>query len=376
MLDSKSVKSTSNTDVVLTPMEELGKHIYFDKISNPNSMSCADCHAPSVGFTGPMSGINIHGAVYRGAKAQNFGNRKPPSASYATFSPVLHYDSEEGLFVGGNFWDGRATGERLGSPAAEQALGPFLNAAEHNVADMQTVLYKIAKANYSSMWEEVWGEPLLFETEEQISENYDRVGLSIAAYEGSAEVNQFSSKFDYYLKGIVELTEEEALGMELFNSEEKGKCFLCHLSDGDAPLFTDFTYDNIGAPINPENPVYDYDPDFVDLGLGGFLATRDDYRAMAAENNGKHKVPSLRNVGKKKGNGFKKAYIHNGVFKSLKEVVHFYNTRDVEAWPEPEVAENVNMEELGDLGLTSEEEDAIVAFMNTLSDGYIIKDAD
>ena len=76
-------------------------------------MSCADCHAPIVGFTGPMAGINIHGSVYRGADAQNFGNRKPPSAAYATFSPIFHYDETEGLFIGGNFWDGRATGERL-----------------------------------------------------------------------------------------------------------------------------------------------------------------------------------------------------------------------------------------------------------------------
>jgi cytochrome c peroxidase len=84
-------------------------------------------------------------------------------------------------------------------------------------------------------------------------------------------------------------------------------------------------------------------------------------------------VPTLRNVGKKPGNGFTKAYMHNGVFKSLKEVVHFYNTRDIEVWPEPEVAENINSDELGNLGLTDAEEDAIVAFMMTLSDGYMKK---
>jgi hypothetical protein len=93
---------------------------------------------------------------------------------------------------------------------------------------------------------------------------------------------------------------------------------------------------------------------------------------MAPENMGKHKVPTLRNVDRKPGNGFIKAYLHNGVFKTLKEVVHFYNTRDVEAWPPPEVPENVNTEELGNLGLTAAEEDAIVAFMTTLSDGFRI----
>jgi hypothetical protein len=93
---------------------------------------------------------------------------------------------------------------------------------------------------------------------------------------------------------------------------------------------------------------------------------------MAPENMGKHKVPTLRNVDRRPGNGFPKAFLHNGVFTSLKEVVHFYNTRDVEAWPPPEVPENVNTEELGDLGLTDAEEYAIVAFMTTLSDGYKI----
>jgi len=371
--DDAYMKTTVEKGIPLSPVEQLGKNIYFDKISVPNSMACADCHAPSVGFTGPMAGINIHGAVYRGADAQNFGDRKPPSAAYATFSPILHFDEGEGLFIGGNFWDGRATGERLGNPAAEQALGPFLNPAEHNITEKIVVLQKIAKAKYASMWETVWGEPLSYDTPEKVDMNYDRVGLTIAAYEGSPEVNQFSSKFDYYLQGLAELTPLEKWGLDLFNSEEKGKCALCHISEGEKPLFTDFTFDNLGTPKNPENPVYKYKPDFIDPGLGGFLSTRDDYKAMAEANMGKHKVPTLRNVDKRPGIGFTKAYMHNGVFKSLKEVVHFYNTRDVESWPPPEVAENVNTDELGNLGLTDQEEDAIVAFMQTLSDGYSLK---
>ena len=89
----------------------------------------------------------------------------------------------------------------------------------------------------------------------------------------------------------------------------------------------------------------------------------------AKENMGKQKVPTLRNVDKRPGNGFTKAYMHNGVFKSLKEVVHFYNTRDVGTWV-PEVSENLNTD-VGNLGLTDAEEDAIVAFLKTLSDGYV-----
>ena len=379
----------------LTPKETLGKFLFFDKISQPDSMSCAACHAPSFGFTGPIPGINKKGSVYRGAVPQRFGNRKPPTAAYATVSPVFHYDSEEGLFVGGNFWDGRATGGHLGNPAADQALGPFLNPVEQNNPSKLAVLEQVADSKYAHLWEIVWGQPLSLESEADIELNYDRIGLAIAAYEGSPEVNQFTSKFDYYLKGMVELSEQEAWGLELF--EGKAMCSLCHISEpgpnGEPPLFTDFTYDNLGVPKNPDNPFYEMDEiylddgtpinpqgaDWIDPGLGGFLATLDPAYFTSiglnkddafAENMGKHKVPTLRNVDKRSGNKSPKAFTHNGVFKTLEDTVHFYNTRDVKEWPEPEVAENVNTEELGDLGLTPEEEAAVVAFMKTLSDGY------
>lgn len=386
--ESLIMKSKTNSSI-LTPVEQLGKAIYFDKISIPNNMSCADCHAPEYGFTGPNSGQNLVSGIYRGAVAYRSGNRRPPSAAYASFSPVFHYDESEELFIGGNFWDGRATGLTLGSPTAEQALGPFLNAVEHNMPDAESVLRHIGNSKYVNLWEEVWGEEISFESPEDIERDYNRVGLVIAAYEASEEVNQFSSKYDYYLDGNVQLTTEELLGLELF--EDKAMCSSCHPSElgenGKKPLFTDFTFDNLGTPRNPDNPFYQMDEvylddgspinpdgmDWVDPGLGGFLETVPEWADMAEENMGKHKVPTLRNVAKKNGPGNIKAYMHNGVFKSLKEVVHFYNTRDVEDWPDPEVAENVNTDELGNLGLTEEEENALVAFMETLSDGYVIK---
>lgn len=377
---------TAESQTTLTPMQELGKELFFDKISSPDSMSCAECHAPSAGWTGPIPGINKHGAVYRGAIPQRFGNRKPPSAAYATWSPIFYYDEDEETFVGGNFWDGRATGERLGKPAADQALGPFLNPVEQNNPSKQAVLEQVAASKYAKLWGEVWGEPISYDTSAEVETNYDRIGLSIASYEASSEVNQFSSKYDAYLNGKAELTDQEARGLELFNG--KAGCVGCHPSepgpDGEPPLFTDFTYDNLGVPKNPENPFYGMDnvylddgspinplgANWIDPGLGGFLETRPEWEYLADKNMGKHKVPTLRNVDKRPGNGFPKAYMHNGVFKSLKEVVHFYNTRDVEDWPPPEVSDNVNTDELGDLGLTDEEENAIVAFLKTLSDGY------
>ncbi len=363
----------------LTPKELLGKALFFDKqLSTPHGQACADCHAPSVGWTGPQPGINKRGAVYPGAVHYRFGNRKPPSAAYATPTPILHLDN--GNFVGGSFWDGRATGMVLGSPVAEQAMGPFLNPVEQNNASAQVVCERVAASAYAALFIRVWGEGSLDCTPSQVDATYRLIAFSIAAFEGSAEVNAFTSKYDAYLGGRATLSEREMAGLALFQG--KGKCASCH----PAPLFTDFTYDNLGVPPNPDNPFYRMDDVYVDgapinpqgaawvdPGLGGFLAHQTfnpEWVALAPANLGKHKVPTLRNVDLRPGRGFAKAYTHNGFFKSLEEVVHFYNTRDVQSWPAPEVPSTVNTGELGNLGLTPGEERDIVAFLGTLSDGF------
>jgi cytochrome c peroxidase len=386
--------------------EQLGKSIFFDQnLSINKNLACAACHASEVGWTGPEAAINAHGAVYEGSIPGRFGNRKPPSSGYATLSPIF-YLSKKGDFTGGNFWDGRATGEKLGNPAADQAQGPFLNPKEQGLPDSACVVYSVCNAiDYPVSFEEVWGTgacdiswPADVETacategamvslsaaDRATSDMaYDNIALSIAAFEASPEVNAYTSKYDYSLINMAKLTKEERRGFALFQG--KGGCKGCHISSDAQPLFTDFTYDNLGIPKNPENPVYDYDPGFIDEGLGGFLATRPDYALYAAQNVGKVKVPTLRNVDKRPSEGFIKAYGHNGYFKSLEEIVHFYNTRDVlphcedisspeagvNCWPEPEVPENVNTEELGNLGLSPAEEANLVAFLKTLSDGYM-----
>jgi cytochrome c peroxidase len=362
----------------LTPMEELGKRLFFDSnLSVPPGQSCAACHAPEVGWTGPDATVNIGSGVYEGAVHGRFGNRKPPASAYAGDSPVLSFDEDEEIFIGGVFWDGRATGWILGDPLAEQAQGPFLNLLEQNNPNALIVLIRVATSDYASLYEEVFGEPVNFV--DDVEGSYERIARAIAAYERSSEVNPFSSKFDAFLRGEAELTDQEMLGYTLFEGD--ALCSQCHISEpgpnGEPPLFTDFTYDNVGAPRNPENPFYDarrkFNPDgdaWIDPGLGGFLyATM--YADMAYDNLGKHKVPTVRNVDLRPYPDFPKAYMHNGVFKTLEEVVHFYNTRDVEMWPPAEVPINVNTDELGDLGLTPEEEAALVAFMKTLSDGYM-----
>jgi cytochrome c peroxidase len=391
----------------LTPNEQLGKSIFFDEnLSINQNQSCASCHGPEVGFTGPLSDINAGGAVYEGSISGRFGARKPPSSAYATLSPIFHLD-KKGLFVGGNFWDGRATGEKLGNPAADQAQGPFLNPVEQALPDSACVVYRVCEASYPVSFEDVWGAdacdiawPMDIEAvcdtegatvalsagdRAKSDMAYDAIALSIAAYEASPEVNAFTSKFDYTKNGKAKLSKEEQKGFALFMG--KGKCRLCHISTNRQPFFTDFTFDNLGVPKNPENPVYDVDPDFVDLGLGGFLRNRGYPENVYGPEIGKQKVPTLRNVDLRPDEDFVKAYAHNGYFKTLEGIVHFYNTRDVkpvcpgpfteaealaaDCWPPPEVPENVNTDELGDLGLKSGEEAAIVAFMKALSDGFM-----
>jgi cytochrome c peroxidase len=378
-----------------TPIEELGDEIFDDMdLSINKNQSCASCHDEEWGSTGPDQAINAAGAVYEGSIPGAFGDRKPPSAYYAAFSPVLHVNNQ-GDWVGGSFWDGRATGEELGSPAADQAGGPFLNLKEQALRDEACVVYRVAQAVYSGLYEEVFGDAifdidygvldvdalcgeegppldLAAPAREAVEEEFDNIALAIAEYELSPVRNPFDSKFDLARR---DFTKQERQGRALFNG--KGKCSRCHTSNGKQPLFTDFTYDNLGVPANPENPFYLEDPDFVDLGLGGFLGD--------ASQDGKVKVPTLRNVDQRPNPGDVKAYTHNGYFKRLKDVVHFYNTRDAkptcpgpytaaeaiaaDCWPAPEVAENVNRDELGDLGLSEDEEWAIVAFLKTLTDG-------
>jgi cytochrome c peroxidase len=369
----------------------VGRAIFFDeRLSVNGNQSCASCHAPAWGWTGPVAAINAGGGVYEGSIPGAFGNRKPPSSAYATQSPVFHFDGE--LFIGGNFWDGRATGERLGSPAAEQAQGPFLNPAEQALAQPSDVVSRVCDGPYGVAFREVAGTALCEAT--RTSEAYDFIGRAIAAFEGSRESNAFTSKYDAFLQRRAGLTHEEMQGLALFRG--KGKCAACHVLDGngrghargatrgEGPLLTDFTFDNLGLPKNPANPE---GPGFIDQGLRGFLLSRPDYAAMAEGNAGKHKVPTLRNVDLRPTPTSVKAYGHNGYFKSLESIVHFYNTRDVkprcmgdyteaqalaaDCWPAPEVEATVNHDELGDLGLTPAQEKALVVFLRTLSDGYM-----
>jgi cytochrome c peroxidase len=260
---------------------------------------------------------------------------------------------------------------------------------------------------------------------------YDRWAQSIDSYEQSVQVSAFSSKFDAFLAAKYTLTADEMAGLKLFDG--KGNCNSCHLdgrgttlkagqTDTSAkalvdPLFTCFGSANEGLPLNPRLAVYyqtkadsygdtpnPYGFGYRDLGLGTFLRggfgsgpdPNSSWRQYAPTVDGQMQVATARDVAltppqcpttEAPGPYFQKGFFHNGYIKSLKQLVHFYNTRDkyaykvtsghcpagttekVDCWPMPEVRNNIDMTS-GNLGLTDKEEDQIVKFLQTLSDGF------
>jgi cytochrome c peroxidase len=268
------------------------------------------------------------------------------------------------------------------------------------------VIADVAASDYAELFEQVWGEGSL----NDIETAYDQVALSIAAFERTQLFAPFSSKYDTYLQACLEaggdegegdcatgvgdiaeavgtkvFSKKEWRGLQLFMGEndndgildpgEGAMCAACHVADWTAaadyspdvvvpdwapdglvpPLFTDFTYDNLGVPKSEHKLLVDAP---VDPGLGPIVVDEGE--------NGKFKVMTLRNI------QLTAPYAHNGFFKHLKDISHFYNTRDVasEGWPAPEYLDTVNFDELGNLGLSAKDEEALVKFMKTLTDGY------
>jgi cytochrome c peroxidase len=455
--------------------QALGKALIYDQsLSVKKNLACATCHIDYSGFTGGSSFFNATtsadpGSVpitNAGGKGPNMriSARRPQTYAYAPFSPVLHYNNTQQDFYGGNFWDMRAGGIRLGNPAAEQAQGPPTNPVEMGNLDIATYVYKLSKSQYAEFLELYWGagslssinwpanieelaatpgppptpNPVLAMLDPAdhnlVISAYDHAAMSMAAYEAGPEVSPFSSKFDYALANPDKkvLTKDELAGWDLFRG--KGTCNTCHLDGTEnikkgkitpadatnvAPLFTDFTSANIGTPQNFALPfLYENKPDqfgyvanaaglnYIDLGVGSFLTNvgfahiigqppgpgigtgrnpNPDWAVLAPQFDGKVQVPTLRNVDMRPRPDFVKAYMHNGYLKSLKAVVHFYNARDtlnrgvhlpaglpgegIFYWPPPEVNKNVD-QTIGRLGLSDKEEDQIVAFLKTLTDGF------
>ena len=432
-------------------LEELGKRVFFDKISVPNRMACASCHAPEAGWTIKNAGVNQHQVAVTGADPHTAGSIKPPSNAYA--SKIGRFgacDLPPTGFCGGNFWDGRAEGNPVSSfpdtatghvgdevfdnvsqlksvydkflgPVADQALNPFPNPVEQNI-EIQQVCKHVAASKYAEVFKAAWGEaincsdaPYGSKGLKAFEVNFRRIALALAAWQDSKEVNSFSSKRDLALAADKDkkfpldgLTAQENRGHDLFYAtfltpvtidgvQKFANCALCHSDNppvfgtppgdnGSEPLqvYSDDAFHNIGSPANPEIEGF---PE-LNVGLEGHNGEPD--------HRGHQKTPTLRNVDKRPGKGFTKAYTHNGWFKSLEHIVHFYNTALTDGataksfgvtrcdpkskwtakqalaancWPMPEHPENTAIGLLlGDLKLTAEDEAAIVAYLKTITD--------
>ena len=264
----------------------LGKLLLFDKhLSVNQNEACSFCHTPEAGFTGPIQSLNLTTVSYPGSVRTRFSNRKPQSYMYAPFAPVLHYNALQGDFVGGNFWDMRASGYRLQDPSAEQAQGPPTNPVEMGLPDSACIAYRLSGAPYRKLFETAWGKDsftirwpadaervcatpgpppandqypvhLSQADRERADHAYDGFGLAVSAYEFSPEVSPFTSKYDYVQAGEDHFTSQENLGYELFRG--KARCNECHRDGGpgEEPLFTDFTASNLGVPRNPGLQIY------------------------------------------------------------------------------------------------------------------------
>jgi cytochrome c peroxidase len=439
-------------------VEILGKLMNFDQNISPfRNEACGFCHMPYAGFSGPIPSVNLTMIAYPGTFRYRAGKRTAQRYTYSPDFPVLEYNTTQGAFFGGNFWDGHSTGYKLQSADAEQAQHPPVDTQEMGFPDAACVAFRLSKAVYRPLFELVWGAdfhirwpgdteqicatpggaarfggsptPIPLSPEDRAKANniYDHWGQSISKYERSNRLSPFTSKFDTFLEGKYTLTPDEMAGYNLFNG--KANCNSCHL-DGRSttlkagqndtggaadmrPLFTCFGYANEGLPLNPRVALYyqtapdrfGFTPNpngfgYRDLGLGAFLRSaanpNSQWVQFAPTSDGQMQTSTARNVAmtppqcpttEAPGPYFQKEFFHNGYIKSLKQLVHFYNTRDVypfnvtsghcpegktekvDCWPMPEVPNNIDMT-VGNLGLTDQEENQIVTLLQTLTDGF------
>lgn len=343
----------------ISQKETLGQVLFSDKnLSKNRTQSCATCHNPNAGFADDReNGIGKMASL--GDDNKSLGDRQAPTASYAKFSPDFHFDEKKQKYVGGQFWDGRA------KTLEEQAGGPPLNPIEMGMGSKKEVVDRIKEnAYYVQTFKELFGEDVFKDDEKA----YDAMTSAIASFERSNEFSSFDSKYDRYLKGEYDLTPLEDLGKSIFFSNNNNSCATCHVLKGEdkaGETFTNYEYHNIGTPANKtlraKNGVKE-----IDKGLLANPNVKD------VAQNGKHKVPTLRNV------AVTAPYMHNGVFKDLKTVIEFYdkynnkdrniNPETKKPWDDAEVKETIALKELKANALTDRKVEALVAFMKLLTD--------
>jgi cytochrome c peroxidase len=388
----------------LSAVAQIGKLMFFDPaLSASGAMSCATCHdpadhyAPSAGLVVEMGGPHLDVPGIRTVPSLTYKEFTPPF----TVGPSADNDTDsivQGQMVGtpnaagkaastapdlvpqgGMFWDGRD------DTLQEQPLGPLLSPFEMGNTDRHALFEKLLTRPYARTLEQLFGHQVMTEESFMISE----AAFAVARYQiEEPQFHPFTSKYDFYLKGEATLTPAEARGLKLFDDPDKGNCAACHLDKADAagnpPMFTDYEYEAIGVPRNDRIPA-NADPHYFDLGICGPL--RSDSYARQSANCGMFKTPTLRNA------ATRHAFFHNGVYDNLTDVVRFYVLREtqpdriyrknadgsVDMYDDLPARYHANIDRLdapfdarlGDKPRLDDAEIAdVVAFLNTLTDGY------
>jgi cytochrome c peroxidase len=296
------------------PLAALGKKLFFDpSLSASGRLSCATCHDPQRAY-GPPAGKAI---AVGGSNMSQSGTRAVPSLRYLRSSPPFALDHRfiDGDIapVGGFTWDGRAASIR------DQAQIPLLAPNEMANASPIEVAKKLRKTPYAAQFRTAFGADVFKDPNRAFAAALD----ALAAFQNTpAEFFPFTSRYDAFLRGDLELTEQEERGASLFKDPQKGNCASCHLASsrgGKPPVFTDYDFANVGVPRNPRIPA-NADPGYFDLGLCGpqrsDLAGQRDYCGF-------FRAPTLRNV------AIRDAFFHNGAFGTLRELMSFYVERDL-----------------------------------------------
>lgn len=262
---------------------ELGYQLFFDPIlSGDKTTACASCHHPDYSMAdGLRKGIGAGGRGY-GTHRSGTGRelqRNTPSLFNVAYNPVL-------------FWDGRA------GSLEEQALSPLFSEDEMNQPSAAELLKRLrAIQQYREMFAKAFG----FNSKEDGREiTLSNIARAIAAFE--RQLNITETAYDQFVKGQDDrLTTEQLRGLVFFIGQ--GQCAVCHTP----PKFHDDVLSSIGVPASAEKGA----PLDTDPGFGAVIRKRDGF--------GMFKTPGLRNVSRTA------PYMHNGVFKTLEEVVEFYN---------------------------------------------------
>ncbi|QET05919.1 cytochrome-c peroxidase [Cupriavidus pauculus] len=373
----------------LSPPAQVGQRMFFDPtLSGSGRISCATCHDPAHAYA-PANDLSVQ---LGGADMKQAGTRAVPTLMYKDYTDPYSDEFQNPDMVsppapgGGMTWDGRA------NTIAEQAAIPLLAANEMANPSPDAVVAAIEHGPYAELFRQAYGADVFADRKRA----FELAGVALQSFQTEdRSFHPYSSKFDLFRNNKIggALNEAELHGLRLFVDPNKGNCVACHLigggNGGSQDITSDYSFAAIGVPRNKSIPAND-DPNYFDMGLCGPLRT--DHLPTTANKGvgcGMFKTPILRNV------ATRHAFMHNGVFHTLDEVVHFYNTRDTEPgrWYSRDAHGKVrkfddlparyqaNIDDQMPLDgrragskapMTEDELKDLVTFLNTLTDGYVV----